>query len=229
MKPRLTLLFRTLPLPSLAIAMVLIACTPARNDMNTPMPAAETSQDREQNATPRRKLNPNRKRAYRITLTIDNGPGPFGSVEGVAQYDVHNENECGRINPDTGTAYRMPSLESFALEKVSDTEYQGTVYADLLLDEDYYGKGVCRWSFTSVEVQLKATGAEGETRFLPDMKNEQVLARQTVTKYFWKDNYPHVETYNNFPDYGSPDPAKIPSSRRGEFFTIALSATEAQP
>lgn len=211
------------------LVMVLAACTPARNDMHTPAATQESAQVGGATESPRRKLNPYPKRAYTITLTIKDAPGPFASVEGVAQYDVENYFECGKINPHTGVAYRMPSLEVFKMRKISDTEYQGTVHTDLIVDEDYFGRGVCRWKFTSVEVELKATGAQAETRFLPDMNDEQVLAGQSVTKYFWKENYPRVATYDRFPDFGSRDPAKIPSDRLSEFFTLALSATEAQP
>ena len=215
----------------LTLLMAAGACTPARNDMNTPTvgDASARASDAAEIEAPRRKLNPGPKRAYTITLTINDAPGPFGSVEGVAQYDVENYLECGKINPHTGVAYRMPSMEAFKLQKVSDREYQGTIHTDLIQDEDYYGRGVCRWKLTAVEVQLKATGAPAETRFLPDMKDEQVLAQESVTKYFWKARYPRSKT-DNFPSFGEIDRRKFSSEiTDGALFTISLSATEARP
>jgi hypothetical protein len=87
-------------------------------------------------------------------------------VEGVAQYDVTNEDQCGHIEPATGTAARITSQEPVELRKVADGEYRGTLYVDRMLDEDYYGRGVCKWEFTGAGAMLKATGAEEETRFL---------------------------------------------------------------
>jgi hypothetical protein len=52
------------------------------------------------------------------------------------------------------------------LRKVAEGEYRGTLYVDRMLDEDYYGRGVCKWEFTGAGAMLKATGAEEETRFL---------------------------------------------------------------
>jgi hypothetical protein len=224
--PRLSFCFRTVLLPLLAVALV--ACAPARNDMSQTPAASESGQ--EQSPPPRRKLNPAPRRAYRITLTIADAPGPFAAVEGVAQYDVDNEAACGKVNPSTGTPYRMTTLELFDLRKVSDTEYTGTVYADLILDEDYYGKGVCRWEFTSVEIQLKATGDQAETRFLPDITGEQVFAQQSTTTFFLKRFYPRNPKIDDFPDFGQKNRSKLaPQISDSDLFIIALSAKEEQP
>lgn len=224
--PRLSFCFRTVLLPLLAVALV--ACAPARNDMSQPPAASESGQ--EQSPPPRRKLNPAPRRAYRITLTIADAPGPFAAVEGVAQYDVDDEAACGKVNPGTGTPYRMTTLELFDLRKVSDTEYTGTVYADLILDEDYYGKGVCRWEFTSVEIQLKATGDQAETRFLPDMTAEQVFAQQSTTTYFRKAVYPRDTVIDDFPNFGQAERSKFaPHIKDEDLFTITLGAKEVTP
>ena len=90
----------------------------------------------------RAQVNPQPKRAYRITLTLKDAPGAFALVEGRAQYDVTNEAECGHVDPAAGVAERITSNEPFTLTKVSDTEYEGTVYLDLMQDQDYYGRGV---------------------------------------------------------------------------------------
>jgi hypothetical protein len=57
------------------------------------------------------KLNPAPKQAYELVLTLKDAPGPFAVVEGVAQYDVSNYADCGRIVPATGTASRITSQE----------------------------------------------------------------------------------------------------------------------
>ena len=188
-----------------------------------------TSASAQQQVSPRRKLNPDPKRAYRITLKIANAPGPFASVEGVAQYDVDNDATCGKINPDTGVAYRITSNEPFALSEVSPGEYRGTVYTDLILDEDYEGRGTCRWTLTDVRVRLRATGDEAETRFVPNIEAGQVLDGRSVTKHFWKARYPRSKT-DDFPSFGEADRGKFSGQINDEdLFTMTLSAMEAQP
>lgn len=211
----------------LLLAATLAACAPARNDMNTPTSDVGVAQDDADEQGPRRKLNPEPKRAYRITLTIADAPGPFASVEGVAQYDVDNDSTCGKIIPETGVAGRITTLELFNLVKVTDTRYEGTIYADQVLDEDYYGRGICRWSFTRVQVVLKATGAPGETEFLPSIYAEEVFAGQSVTKYFWKQRYPRSKT-DNFPSFGEAARSEFSDEIGDEdLFALTLSATEA--
>jgi hypothetical protein len=79
---------------------------------------------------------------YELVLTLKDAPGPFAVVEGVAQYDVSNHEDCGRVLWATGTASRITSQEPVELRKVGENEYRGTFYLDRMQDEDYYGRGV---------------------------------------------------------------------------------------
>ncbi len=174
------------------------------------------------------KVNPHPRRAFEITLTLKDAPGAFGLVQGGAQYDVTNEQECGRIQPETGTAGRITSQEDLVLKKVSDTEYRGTVYLDLMQDEDYYGRGVCHWEFSGASVLLKATGAEAETRFLSFIDAKAVTAQQSLTKYYWRKGYPRSES-SSFPDTGEASPDSFKPELRDELFTLTLASKEATP
>ncbi|WP_172453261.1 hypothetical protein [Xanthomonas arboricola] len=196
----------------------------------TQSPATEAAAEADVEAGGRglAKLNPNPRKAFEVTLTLDKAPGAFGLVQGAAQYDVSNEAECGKIQPETGTAGRITSQEDFALKKISDTEYRGTVYLDLMQDEDYYGRGVCHWEFSGASVLLKATGAEEETRFLSFIEGKTVLAQQASTKYYWSERYPR-SGMSDFPDMGEPDTEKFKPDIRDKLFTITLAAKEATP
>ncbi|MEA9607527.1 hypothetical protein QY702_14010 [Xanthomonas campestris pv. plantaginis] len=196
----------------------------------TQSPATEAAAEADVEAGGRglAKLNPNPRKAVEVTLTLKNAPGAFGLVQGAAQYDVSNEDACGKVQPETGTAGRITSQEDFALKKVSDTEYRGTVYLDLMQDEDYYGRGVCHWEFTGASVMLKATGAEEETRFLSFIEAKTVTAQQTQTKYYWSKGYPRSES-KSFPDTGELSPEKFKADIRNELFTITLAAKEVAP
>ena len=115
------------------------------------------------------------------------------------------------------------------VQKLDDSTYVGTVYLDGMVDEDYYGDGVCHWQLTEVAVGLKATGADAETGFAPDISPEEILAQHSVKKYFWKERYPREEGYENFPAFGSKTLDNVPFDRRDEYFTLTLASTEVQP
>lgn len=173
---------------------------------------------------PQRKLNSAPKHGYVITMTLKEAPGPFASIEAVAQYTVENSAECGKKIPIAGVFPRITTNEPFEMTRVSDSEYRGTLYTDLVLDEDYFGRGVCRWMFVEARVRLRATNDERDTRFVPSLLAESILHGGEDTKYFWKENYPRVPAYDAYPEVGEASLDKIPLDRHGEFFTITLKA-----
>lgn len=172
------------------------------------------------------KLNPSPRKAVEVTLKIHNAPGPFAVVEGGAQYDVTNEDQCGHIEPATGTGSRITSQEAVVLRRISDDEYRGTVYLDLMQDEDYYGRGVCRWEFTGASAMLRASKAEDDTRFLLFMKADKVLQGETLTRYYAEMVYPRAETMSNYPASGNEDPNEFNPTLRDKLFSVSLTAGE---
>jgi hypothetical protein len=99
------------------------------------------------------------------------------------------------------------------------------VYADQMLDEDYYGRGVCRWQLIQAQVQLKATGAEEEARFVPKIPFKDVLFEGAVTTYLVKKDYPRVPDISNYPAFGHTNRSRYGANIRDEdLFTITLSA-----
>ena len=171
---------------------------------------------------------PHPKSAYQLTMMIDNAPGPFGMIEGSAQYNVVNHLECGQRNPASGTRSRIGTNPELHWKLVAANTYIATVHPDLIMDEDYYGNGVCRWQFTEARARLKATGAEEETRFVPGFLAADILAEKTVTLYFWAGGYPRSRS-ENFPDFGYRHPSEFKSEIRDQLFTITLTAKEVQP
>lgn len=206
------------------LVLLLSACSVPETSMTQSLASAEA--DVANGGRGLAQLNPQPRKAYEVTLTLKDAPGPFAVVEGAAQYDVGNEQECGRIVPATGRAGRITSMEDFALRKVSDTEYRGTVYLDLMQDQDYYGRGVCHWAFTGASVMLKATGAQGETRFLAYLGSDKLRGGQSATRYYWKEGYPR-EDISDFPDSGHDDPSQFKPEIRDALFSVTLTAREA--
>ena len=112
----------------LPAALLWVSACSQGQDMNT------TTDTPTEEGGPLRKLNPAPKRGYVITMTLKDAPGPFASIEGVAQYTVENSAECGKKIPIAGVFPRISTNEPFVLTRVSESEYRGIVYADLVLD-----------------------------------------------------------------------------------------------
>lgn len=217
----------------LAFALALAACSPSRTDMTSPASASEPAAHKQDG--PAYRQNPQPKQAYRITMTIENAPGPFASVKALAQYDVVNK-ECLRPpkgNPGGHTSPVPTEDVEIPLQKVSDTEYVGTVYADRMLDEDYNDRGVCHWQLMQFRVHMKATGADGETLFIPSIPDEKLLAGERETVYFNKISYPRLESSSlDEPiSFGQADRSRFgPSIQDEDLFTVAFTPSkEATP
>ena len=160
-------------------------------------------------------------------MTIKDAPGPFGHVGFGAQYDAP---DCMYwSNKFAGTTSSAMRILKLPIKKLDDTTYVATVYLDAMLDEDYYGDGVCHWQLTSVTGGLKATGTDVETGFGADISPETVVTQKSVLKYFRKERYPREEGYENFPEFGSKTLDSVPFDRRDEYFTVTLVSMEVQP
>ena len=178
-------------------------------------------------------VNPQPKQAYRITMTLADAPGPFAFMQGLVQYDVVTQ-KCmppPKDNPG-GASMHMTRHVEFELTRISDVEYTGTVYADGILDEDYYGRGVCRWQLTQARVHLKAMGAPRETLFNASISAEPLLAERTEKIYFLKESYlGYPESLVESPsDSGQSDIKNLPPQfTEKDFFTIMLASKRTEP
>ncbi len=213
-------------LPTLALLAATI-CGPTHADTSTKLDATTNAPK-----PALRKLNPAPTQAYEIRLTLANatdlssaadGKSPFTVVEGTVQFDASNGARCGKSNALSGHVPTLSSHEPFRLSRVSATEYVGTVYADMLLDEDYYGRGVCNWALTEARVAVRARADRPNTRFVAALPAQQVFAAGTLARYFWKGYYPSFEQRQHT-DYGSTQLDTVPADKRSEFFTVTLTA-----
>jgi hypothetical protein len=127
------------------------------------------------------KQNPHPRMRYEITMTIQGAPGPFDSVDGFVQYKVSND-RCVPLTPISGAT--LPPEKSVPIEfsHVSDNVYKGTLYADLLQDEDYFGLGVCHWAVVAATASLKVKKAD----FSPYLFADSILKQSSETLYFSK-------------------------------------------
>lgn len=210
--------------------LALAACTPSGIDMTDTASVSNPALSERGKSMYRRNAQP--QQAYRITMTITDAPGPFASMTALAQYDVVNR-ACLRPPKDNPGGHTSPVPTEdveIPLQKVSDNEYVGTVYTDQMLDEDYNGRGVCHWKLIQFRVHMKATGADGETLFIPSISDEKLLTEEPRTVYFNKNTYPRAEM-DNFPDTGVSNRSRFgPSIRDEDLFTVTFtSSKEATP
>ncbi len=172
------------------------------------------------------RLNPNPRRRYDIIMTIKDAPGPFGVVGLSAKYYA----DCWYVVDKFAGALAQPRYSiSPEIRKLDEVTYVSTVYLDPLIDEDYYGNGICRWRLNAVSVGLMATGSDGETRFSGHISLEKMIDKEPVVTYFWKERYPREEGYGNFLDSGDSTLDAVPVDKRREFFAVTLNSQEVQP
>lgn len=132
------------------------------------------------------KHNSDPKMRYEITVTIDGAPGPFDSAEGTAFYQVNNKacvpERGGPLNP----LRLAPHTElPFGLTRINDHQYQGTIYLDLLKDEDYFGLGVCHWSLSNLAIELKVK----KTTFSPIIGIDEIILLKPTPHYYLRSDY----------------------------------------
>ncbi|ROU08603.1 hypothetical protein [Lysobacter enzymogenes] len=211
-------------------ALSVSACSVSETAMNSqptsPTDAAEAAGPDTAALAAKYRRNPAPKQPYRVLVKVAQAPGPLASVRGFAKYEAP---DCEYIpNPVAGVVTHPMQALDLEFSRLDDTTYAATVYADALLDEDYLGKGVCHWQVASVAAELKASGAQADTAFLSNLAGDELRAHGTRTKYYDKAHYPRAGM-DDFPDSGSPDPARFQPEQRAALFTISMTAEAGTP
>jgi hypothetical protein len=222
MKGSLILSFRHLLL-SVLMLLGLDACNLTRTDMNneTVDHAREYKQDE---VAAMYRLNPSPKRRYDITMTIENAPGPFGYVKGYAQYKAP---DCVYVlDKVAGVNARPEHTLDIDFRQTDQNTYVGSVYLDAILDQDYFGKGLCRWGFTFARAELKATGREEETSFVPSFSSNSLDAGIAVKNYMQRKFYPADMDIKGAAVHGRTDREKMASISDEELMIVSFSIRE---
>ncbi|HWX65263.1 MAG TPA: hypothetical protein VNZ27_02440 [Rhodanobacter sp.] len=175
--------------------------------------------------TPDIKQNPHPRMRYEITMTIEGAPGPFDSIGGFVQYKVSNDH-CVPLTPISGATLSPEKSVPLELAHVSDSVYKGTIYVDLLQDEDYYGLGVCHWTVVAATASLKVKKVD----FSPDLFADSILKQASETRYFSKKQFEAVARGELAPPVVS---GVLPAEYRNfkpewqqDMFPVTLSAKE---
>lgn len=167
-------------------------------------------------------MNPNPKQGYEITLTIKDAPGPFESIEGFMQYEVRGQDDaCAPMSEDmSGHTLRLSEDIPVIYFRVSDNVYRTTIYTDLLVDENYYGLGVCKWTMVATRAELKGK----EANFIATLRLDDMLSQKERTVYFWAKDY-FDASIDNYASFGETDPNRFVGGKTNAF-SVILAAKE---
>jgi hypothetical protein len=169
--------------------------------------------------TPDIKQNPHPKMRYEITMTIDGAPGPFDSIEGYVQYEVRN-GRCVPLAQGSGATLVPVKNIPLVFTRVSDAVYKGTLYVDLMQDEDYYGLGVCHWTVAGAGANPKVKNVV----FSPGITPDEILSQAKATRYFSDRSY-----FNDGMegiDTGNAHRSDFKPEAQAKVFSITLAARE---
>lgn len=171
--------------------------------------------------TPDIKLNPQPRMRYEITIKVEDAPGPFDRIEGSVDYRVSNE-ACVPLTPVTGAKVPPEKRVPIALHPAGHGVYKGEIFADLLRDEDYYGKGVCHWSVVAASANLVVKKVEFNTPLFHD----ELFKGKPITRYY--SNRSYATTQLDRVDVGEADRAQYQDEANATF-SITVQAAEAHP
>jgi hypothetical protein len=216
-------MFRTLIVHSALLVLLTTGCHPKDRMMDASAKKTAYSQD---DVEAMYRKNPNPQRRYAIAMVIENPPGAFDHVKWYAQYEAP---DCVYLmNPVEGVHSRPMTTIELTFTKDAEARYSAVLYEDAMLDEDYFGTGVCRWQLTFARVELKATGATEETTFVSTLSSDELKLGQAVRSYFWKGSYPK-DPLPGYSDSGFPHPETFKPELRDELFSIVMTGERGEP
>jgi hypothetical protein len=130
--------------------------------------------------SPVAKTNPNPAQGYEITVELIDPPADIRSIAGEAHFGVSTraclpyQDRIARVT--IGTSY----IKKFVLTKVGASTYQGHIFLDWPVDEDYYGLGVCKWKIATVDAVFTRENGFVQTA---DMNESEVLSESPTLSY----------------------------------------------
>jgi hypothetical protein len=127
-------------------------------------------------------VNPNPTERYRFVLTLPDPP-PHGEPKVTAYINYYIENN-GRCIPSDKTKALGGHTQIVArkipldVTQISKTKYEATYYMDHFKNEDYYGKGICRWGAVPEYVfYLNGAGYSSGARKIVDRRGALIKQR----------------------------------------------------
>lgn len=210
-----------------AAAMTACANPPMDDQPRDNLPPERPNETQRGAEAPTPKRSP-RAVPYDISLTVESAPGPFKYVRAAMSYRVEDERCLPRLGGMSGTRVTARQFIEVDLKQVDPQTWRGRFFDDLLVDEDYYGLGVCRWRLAGVSIEMAATGAPGETRFSEFLFPDDLATGARTRAYFVDRHYPRADI-DDFPANGERDIGKFRPEARDRLFSILAEVGAARP
>lgn len=157
-------------------------------------------------------------------MTVADAPGPLRLMSAGAFYQA----DCAYLLNRLEGAMAYPEQHiPIMFDRIDDTTYEGVLHLDAMVDEDYFGNGLCRWRMVSFGATFRATGSAYETSFIPTLMLDDVTSGRPVTVHFWTMAYPREKGLDGYRDFGEKSPTKFRPDLRDELFDITLVPKEA--
>jgi hypothetical protein len=169
-------------------------------------------------SSPEIELNRSPKSTYLLDVKFDDAPGPFVEIRSRAFYEV-TEPGCVRPLWGSGAVVRPQHNLLLPFKKVADDHYQAVFHLDAIRDQDYFGFGICRWSFQNIGLEFSSPA----TNFTASLSNSEGTPKTIgLTEQFFLSR-----DYFKEPDVGSKvfgEKADFYLPKMGPQFRVTLSA-----
>jgi len=167
------------------------------------------------------KLNPAPRRVFEVTFEIHDAPGPLMAVRGSAGYSAPQAPNCTFVTNAWAGTWGTPFYGmTLPLNQVGPNRFVLTVALDAMLDEDYYGKGVCRWEMGGAGATFAASASEEDTSYGLSLDAKELVDGATYREYFWKGGYPRRPGAEGTSSPGDRSPEGFGPAHRNNLFSI---------
>ena len=171
----------TFPMAALMMLATLTSCQSANApDAGVSGAAAMTTPTAVPDVRP--SPNPAPRQRYVLDLRFSGLPGALTDIAATADFEVENR-ECVPYDYSRAAGgVRLPPRHSvpLVLQRVDDTTYTATLHEDALLDEDYYGLGVCRWALNTATVHFHSAA----THFVGGIDADRLAAEGAIVDHY---------------------------------------------
>lgn len=168
--------------------------------------------------SPKITRNPRPVERHELTLRIEGAPGPFDSMDGYVMFQVLND-RCLPLQPLSGARLALEKRVPLELVPIGGGTYQATFFTDQLIDENYYGLGVCHWTATYAGALLHRKSAT----FSAGLRLRGKMLALSTVNYFANTLYRHPK--EGAIDTGGPQTDFMRAHPAG-FFSVEASVME---
>ena len=208
--------------PLMACQPTAPAAEPSGTPSATAQPTGTTKNDKSEQAH-LFKVNPSPKQVFEVEFEIHDAPGPLMAIPGGVGYSAPQAPNCTFVSNAWAGTWGTPFKGlSLPVTPVGPNRFVMTVALDGMLDEDYYGKGVCRWKMGSAGASFAASQAKEDTVYGVSLDAKEFVDGATYRQYFWKGGYPRSDNKSGIPlsNPGRRDPDGYKEPFRSNLFSI---------